>query len=284
MKLPDDMFKQELLTYLTVHDTARLDIACMNHEYRSQLMEKISDVILIGDKDGYFMKASLFNWLGMRRIFLINMKIVMYDFYPASSISKNDHVDQFKYTQHIVIRGTISDDMAIFIISHCPCLVSIDIDNYCTPNPKITDHTLQSMAEHCTGLQTLSLSYFREITDAGLIAISVHCPYLKSLKINNCDHITDASIISISTYCTGLQSLNLRWCTQITDASIISISTHCTGLQSLYLGNCHQITDASIISISSHCIGLHSLDLDCCRQITDTSIISISTHCTGLQS
>ena len=67
MKLPNDMFKQELLPYLTVHDIGQLDSVCMNHEYRSQLLEKISGVILLGDEDKY-MKASLFKWMGMRRI------------------------------------------------------------------------------------------------------------------------------------------------------------------------------------------------------------------------
>ena len=51
MNLPDDMFRQELLPYLIVQDIVKLDNACMNQKYRSQLMEKISGVILLGDKD-----------------------------------------------------------------------------------------------------------------------------------------------------------------------------------------------------------------------------------------
>ena len=51
MKLPDDMFRQELLPYLTVDDIVELDNACMNHKYRSQLLEKINGVILLGDKE-----------------------------------------------------------------------------------------------------------------------------------------------------------------------------------------------------------------------------------------
>ena len=74
MKLPDDMFRQELLPYLTVDDIMRLDNACMNHKYRPQLLAKIDGVILSGDKEKS-MKASLFKWLGMRRIYLINILI-----------------------------------------------------------------------------------------------------------------------------------------------------------------------------------------------------------------
>ena len=281
MKLPDDMFRLELLPYLIVQDIVNLDYACMNHKYRSQLMEKISGVILLGDKD-QSIKASLFKWLGIRRIYWVNMNLLFENDSSFSSSTEIDYTDQFRYTQHVVMRGPIIDETAIFIISHCPSLLSIDIsaDNN---DIQTTDFTLQSIAEHCTGLQSLSLKRCREIADNGMIIFSENCPYLQSLEIIG-GSIKDASIISISTYCTGLQSLNLGGCGQITDASIISISTNCTGLQSLNLFDCQLITDASIISISTNCTGLQSLDLDNCYQITDTSIISISTHCTGLQS
>ena len=37
MKLPDDIFKHEMLPYLTLHDLGRLDNMCMNHQYRPQV-------------------------------------------------------------------------------------------------------------------------------------------------------------------------------------------------------------------------------------------------------
>jgi len=72
MNLPDDVVKQELFHYLSVNDIMRLDLACMNHEYRPKLLEKINGVILSGDSD-ISMDASLFKWLGLKKIYLINM-------------------------------------------------------------------------------------------------------------------------------------------------------------------------------------------------------------------
>ena len=284
MKLPDDMFKLELLPYLTVNDIVKLDNAFMNHKDRPQLLEKISGLILTGDKYDTYMKASLFRWLGMRRIYLIKIFFDFKDDNSTPSSIENDYVDQFRYTQHVIMRGSIRDDMAIFIISKCTCLLSIDISRDYKDHIQITDHTLQSIAEHCSGLQSLSLNNFGEITDAGLIAISEHCPNLQSLEIIS-SSITDASIISISTYCTGLQTLCLQGCCEITDASIVSISTHCTGLLSLNIVklHCRKITDVSIISISTHCTGLQSLNLEGFKNITDVSIIPISENCTGLK-
>jgi F-box/leucine-rich repeat protein 2/20 len=282
MKLPDDMFRLELLPYLTLDDIVNLDNACINHKYRPQLMEKINGVILLGDQDTSI-KASLFKWLGMRRIYLIKMLFVVSYFNLTPSSIENDYVDQFRYTQNVVMRGAMRDNMSIFIISHSLCMLSINISGH-SSDPQVSDHALQSIAEHCTGLQLLSLSWCGGITDAGLITISEHCPNMNYLDISNCGKITDTTIISISAHCTGLKSLNLERCNQITDDSIISISIHCTRLQSLNLENCYQITNASIISISTHCTGLLSLNLGCCDQISDACIISISTHCTGIQS
>jgi hypothetical protein len=199
MKLPDDMFRLELLPYLTVHDIIRLDNACINYKYRPQLLEKINGVILIGDKD-VSIKASLYKWLGMRRIYLINMKFVASDFNLTPSSIDNDYVDQFRYTQHVVMRGAMRDDMAIFIISHCPCLLSIDISDYSRPSQKVSVCILQSIAYHCTGLESL---YLRDagIRHAGLITISEHCSNLQLIDLAF-GQITDTSIIIYSLHWT----------------------------------------------------------------------------------
>ena len=281
MNLPDDIFRLEILQYLAVHDIVNLDSACMNHKYRPQLMDKISGAILTGAKNS-FMKASLFKWLVMRRIYLIKMKILVSYFDSTPAITENNFVDQFRYTQNVEMSGRIRDNMVIFIISHCPCLLSIDIgDADFFSYPEITDHTLQSMAEYCTGLQSLTLNRCRDVTDVGLITMSEHCTNLQSLKVDNCDQIKDASIISISTHCAGLQSLNLNGC-QITDVSIISISTQCTRLQSLNLRFCLHINDSSIISISENCTGLKELNVSD-TNITDASLTAIAKNCTRLQ-
>ena len=108
MKLPDDIFRQEILQYLTLDNILKLDNTCMSHKYRSQLLDKIDGAILLGDKDEYI-KASLFKWLGMRRIYLINMKFVVSNLNLTPSSIDNYYVDQFRYTQHVVMREPIID-------------------------------------------------------------------------------------------------------------------------------------------------------------------------------
>ena len=321
MKLPVDMFKHELLPYLTVRDIVNLDCAIMNHEYRDELMQKIGGMELIED----FLNISMGNippllkWLGLRGIFISNMRMrLIHTYRMPKMLFNNNNKDQFKLNKDVnkvVIHSIeihdchsyrISDDTIQKIAQYCIGLQSLSIFdcraisdagliNISQQYPKLlslklyycvelTDASIISISTHCTGLQSLKLGCCRQITDESIISISSHCTGLLSLNLAYNYEITDASIISISTHCTGLQSLNLIHCDQVTDESILAISTHCTRLQSLNLKHCYLITDASIISISTHCTTLQSLNLDRCNLITDQSIIAISTHCTGLQS
>ena len=79
----------------------------------------------MGDGEDPCMSASLFRWLGLRGIYLSSMRFIddIDDDDDVDSVPKllqNDYVDQFRYTEHVVMRGSMRDDIAIFIISHCP--------------------------------------------------------------------------------------------------------------------------------------------------------------------
>jgi hypothetical protein len=49
--LPNDVLKHEIMQYLTVHDIVILDKSCLNHNFRSKLMEVFNGKILIGTID-----------------------------------------------------------------------------------------------------------------------------------------------------------------------------------------------------------------------------------------
>ena len=187
MKLPDDVFRHVLLPYLSLNDLGRLDDMCMNHEYRPQVLDKMRGVIIMGDGEDLCMNASLFRWLGLRGIYVCSMRFIedsdddddVVDAIPIILL-QNDYVDQFRYTQHLEMRGR-----------------------------SIRDASIISISTHCTGLQSLNVSRCTLLTDASIISISTHWTGLQSLNVSSCSQLTDASIISVSTHCTGLQSLDI---------------------------------------------------------------------------
>ena len=141
----------------------------MNHEYRSQLLERI--------------KSSLFKWLGMRRTFSISMIF-------TSSIIENGYVDQFRYSQHVVFREYIMDAMAMFIISHCrrSCIAVDSRALYWT------SIKLSTISEYCPNLKLLQVSNCDQIKDASIIYQYLLIG-LQSLNLRDFCQLTDISII-----------------------------------------------------------------------------------------
>ena len=67
--LPNDIFKHELLQYLTLYDIAIFDTAIINHKYRVQLLNKISKITFKENINIYKFNIKLFyNWLKIRDI------------------------------------------------------------------------------------------------------------------------------------------------------------------------------------------------------------------------
>ena len=62
MDLPDDVFKHQIMPYLTLRDIAMFESATMNHQYRNEWLDKVRDVILIGDLDDDLQLQAL-HWL-----------------------------------------------------------------------------------------------------------------------------------------------------------------------------------------------------------------------------
>jgi F-box and leucine-rich repeat protein GRR1 len=81
----------------------------------------------------------------------------------------------------------------------------------------------------------LNLDGCDQITDTSIISISENCTGLQLLNLDDCDQITDISIIPISEKCTGLKELNV-WETNITDASLKALVKNCTELQLIVTG------------------------------------------------
>ena len=255
--IPDDVFKHHIMRYLSIHEVVSFDSACINHEYRKVFLDKLKDIILIGDMN-IVLRLNIIRWLHKKGIYLKCINL-MRNYGNKNTMNFNELkmiCNMLKYCDTIRIRDK--------------CMLHAIAEKL-------------AMSQRCQS-QLLSLTIGYEIKDADLISISRLCTGLNTLILTKNDKITDASIISISTHCTGLHSLDVSGCNNLTDASIISISTHCTGLKSLDVSGCDNLTDASIISISTHCSRLQSLNVAECYELTDASIISISTHCTGLQS
>jgi hypothetical protein len=301
--IPDSVFRQQLSEFLTIHDVVGLDNACLNHEYRLLLLDKIKGMVLRGEE--ITMSKELFEWVGKKNIYLRSLSInwrtgcdfcveldnfnKRYDFLESFTFVGNK-MDMIIAPQIIEVILKRSSNLLQLIVDDCmfktdviTALIRIrpNILRFESLNSNLTDRSITSIATNCLNLRILKVSTKVKLKDSGIISISTHCKDLEQLSVVGSD-VTDESIISIATNCRGLLLLDVTNCLHLTDASIISISFHCTRLEKLSVRRIN-ITDESIISIATHCSDLTVLHVSLCTLLTDKSIKSISSNCSSLR-
>ena len=298
MSMPDDIFKYQLMQFLTIYDLASFDTACTSYFHRNEYLEKIREVILIGNNKSC-LSLHILPWLNERKIYLQNLFIAYEEIYLdrlrySMRLLKKNNEKKLKLilpSMKLCTGLTVSNSFVLdaYLVDQEAQHIVLS-NHYCCPLRSlkvlynwITDSTIISIATYCTGLRSLSLQKCFRLKDASVSLLTKTCHRLQWLNISQCRNLTDISIISLSLYCTQLVVLDVSGI-PLTDDSILSISTHCSKLQIINFSECRKLTDISIISISTYCKELQSLDLSSCEKISDTCIIYISTHSLMLRS
>ncbi|KAF9402746.1 Dynein regulatory complex subunit 6, partial [Podila epigama] len=121
-----------------------------------------------------------------------------------------------------------------------PNLVSV---NFCRTSG-VTDLALALVVDKCQYLETVDLSYARQVTDLGLFSVAKFCRRnLRVLRLDGNLKITDASLMAVAKHCPMIERLFLSECSQITDAALewIVRSPSSLSLKELELHRCDKI-------------------------------------------
>jgi hypothetical protein len=165
--------------------------------------------------------------------------------------------------------GEFLDDISA--IKHCTALTYLDISHafevtkssfeiICTNCTKLTSINLigcelilsnggvQLLAQHCTGLASLSIGPYPEnddapsesstVDDVDIHSIAHHFPNLRELAVHDSPLITDFGLKVLADYCTALTTLDISGCVrsgEISDEGLFYLRK-CTSLTSLVLG------------------------------------------------
>ena len=312
--IPDDVFKQDLLQYLTIYDIISLDTACTSHIYRKELMNKLAEVTLVGDID-HESSIELLEWLQKKKIYLQNLTIdqvishtcrrtrnkrkIMMDISTLMKFCtgltlrdeniQDDDIEllsssaYFSHLKSVSIIGCrlITDKSIYLILTKCLQLQSFHI-YHCDC---IKSDTILSKCSDYPALTSLSLvnHCYCSLTPSSITALLQHCTGLTALNLTQNYHMNDSCIIPISCYCTQLKTLLIRDCRRVTDASITAVAQHCPWLQYVDLSGCDNLSGVSVMSLGQYCKRLTSLTLRKCRGMRFNSIFpAILKHCNGL--
>ncbi|CAG8617995.1 10355_t:CDS:2 [Diversispora eburnea] len=152
-----------------------------------------------------------------------------------------------------------------------PNLIHLNVFN----NGRLTDHSIIELANRCSKLQYLEISWGGNITDKSIYEIARSCYCLRHLGISggkSC--ISDKSIREITRFNPNIQSLNFNNCKKLTDITIHALVGSYLDLRELDLSDCKRITDIGIRQIAQ-CRNLEHLALNYLKFLSDEMICII---------
>ena len=105
--IPDDVFKHHIIRYLSIHEVVSFDSACINHKYRKVFLDKLKDIILIGDmKIG--LRLNIIRWLHGKGVYLQRINL-MRNYWTINTMNFNELkmiCNMLKYCDTIAIRDS----------------------------------------------------------------------------------------------------------------------------------------------------------------------------------
>ena len=135
---------------------------------------------------------------------------------------------------------------------------------------KISDKTLENIANLCPNLLGLNISFCEQISHKGIHAIISECKSLQELKLASCKQISEKDLIQFPWKTTRIKALDIGHCKQITPSGIQAIVSQCDYLESLNLAGLSINYKEACTLLNSRSIS--KINLSFCPEITSKKI------------
>ncbi|CAL9023062.1 unnamed protein product [Prunus brigantina] len=232
-----------------------------------------------------------------------------------SSLShSNNHVNISSYHLHRLLTGF--QHLHSLSLSGCTELPDSSLDHLVNYGSKlhtlilecclrITNHGLSVVATGCPSLQVISL-YRCQISDFGLESLANSCSILKDVNLSYCYFITDHGLRALSQGCRQLQAVKISHCKGVTGIGFKGCSSTLAyveaescklkpeGISGIVSGGGIEYLNISGLILSNGGNGLATigsgfafslkiLNLRLCRNVGDESIVAIAEGCPLLE-
>lgn len=177
----------------------------------------------------------------------------------------------------------INDNGVALICKGCPLLESISI-SYCR---QLTTSSLEAIAK-CKHLTSIKLRNNDAIGDSGVIALAEGCHQIKILHIQDCGSITDRSLIAIGKNLRELVDVsfgpvNTYGATHITDSGVRALMYGCPKLQTIVIDGCEGLTDEILGPLGLACPELINLDISKCKKLSALGVTNLVQTCSSIK-
>ncbi|XP_072565416.1 F-box and leucine-rich repeat protein 13 [Paramormyrops kingsleyae] len=170
---------------------------------------------------------------------------------------------------------------------------------------RVGDMSLVRLAQRCSSLRHLDLSYCERLTDTGLeclgllsslvsldltgtniqdqgLASLCSIAALRNLSVSKCPWITDAGIEKLCEEARDLESLDLSHCLVLSNQTVKALCCSCCNLLILRVRGCPKMTDMAIQYVTGVSHYLRELDVSGCVHLTERTPKLLQRSCQQL--
>ncbi|MCL7041987.1 hypothetical protein MKW94_008237 [Papaver nudicaule] len=176
-----------------------------------------------------------------------------------------------------------SDTELSLMFSWLPRLTLISL-KFC----HVTDEGLYALAECCSSLQTVNLSYCQSITDSGISFLLQNCHELDSLSIRSCSSVTGIGFLGCAQNLTHVDAGDCKLKPEGIEAIVSGGGIECLNVSPAYRNFAKVIGEGcinteAVMTISKGCPLLKELNLANCKMVELEGWLAIGRNCKNLE-
>jgi hypothetical protein len=137
----------------------------------------------------------------------------------------------------------------------------------------VTNDALLALAKGCPHMNTIDLSYPKNLTIEAVNKALLYWPKLKTLTLRCFSSMAVEGIEH-----PNLQHLNLSWCKNLVDTAIAKIANGCPSLESLHVMWCSKLTSNSIHTLARKLPNLRLINLRGCNKVSSLMVKHLSSN------
>jgi F-box/leucine-rich repeat protein 2/20 len=174
--------------------------------------------------------------------------------------------------------ANLNDEMVVAMAENCPRLILVSLRA-----SRTTDAGLIALAQHCSGLRSVDLSYCQDIADDGVVVLAQRCSHLTDINVCGCAELTDVAVATLATRCRHMIRIDAGGCSLLTDGALRALGKYCPQLKVVWLMMCNLLTDAGVAALAEGCPFLTELEFTGCSLLADGALRAIAKYCTRIE-
>ncbi|KAJ1967069.1 hypothetical protein IWQ62_002080 [Dispira parvispora] len=148
---------------------------------------------------------------------------------------------------------------------------------------RVTDNTLEFLAQYCPNLVNLDLSDCYRLTTRAFQRYVASVNQLRNLTLDRCPWVEDSTIAALAQSPNRIYAISVVDATRMTDQGFGALMKYQSELRKIIIAGCTGCQSTALQSLGRHCRKLQWVDLSRLPYLKHQEVVQLVTYCTDLK-